>query len=154
MKVLRWHLQGYIGQKHLLQSLFSHMASKCVAKPKNGWGTGWYISMCKTKLLVFYFAVPWLYFLIHTTWGWKWTDFFAACNSGAQVLCWPYPAQQKNSSLAPFKSVCLPFPSCVPGYPAQMPCWAMYMPVICLAAWTRAIIIFLGLGGVEQIQQE
>lgn len=90
-----------------------HMASKCVVKPKNWGRRGWFFSTCKDRLLAFYSAVNLLFFLIYATWGWKWTVFFAACNSRVRMLCWPYsawlPAQQKNTFLATFKSVCLPF---------------------------------------------
>lgn len=75
------------------------MASKCVVKPKNWGRRGWFFSMCKDQLLAFYSAVHLLYFLIYATWGWKWTVFFAPCNSRVRMLCWPYsawlPAQQK-----------------------------------------------------------
>lgn len=66
------------------------------------------------------------------------------------MLCWPYPAWllawQKKWVWANFKSVCLPFSSSVPGYIDQMTCWDGYMPVICLAMWTRSSD-FLGLEG-------
>lgn len=124
-----------------------HVTSKHVVKSKNWGRKELFLSMCRDKLLAFY------------SWGWKWTVFFAACNSRAQILCWPdsvwLPAQQKNTFLATLRSACLPFSSSVPGYTEQMPYWTLYMPVICLAGWTRSFMIAMGLGvgGVEQAHQ-
>lgn len=110
-----------------------HVTSKHVIKSKNWRRRRWFLSMCRDKLLAFH------------SWARKWTVFFASCNSRAQILCWPdfvwLPAQQKNTFLATLKSACLPFSNSVPGYTEQMLCWTMYMPVICLAGWTRTFMI-------------
>lgn len=134
-----------------------HMASKHVVKAKN-WRKEWFLLMCKDELLTFYSAVRLLYLLIHATGGWKWTGVFAACNSRAQMLCWPYsawlPACPKNTFLATFESVCLPFSSSVPGYSDQMPCWAKLSASHLFGSVNQILCGFLGLGGVEQTHQE
>lgn len=127
MKVLWCYLQGCTGQKTTLLSHCSHTASRRVVKPENGERGGGFLSTCEDQLLALCSAVHVLYFLTHSACGWKWSVCFAACNSRAQMLSWPYSAwlparQKKNTFLATSKSICLPFSSPVPGYTAQTPC--------------------------------
>lgn len=76
-----------------------HVTSKHIVKSKNWGRKEWFLSMCRDKVLAFY------------SWGWKWTVFFAACNSRAQILCWLdsvwLPAQQKKYFFG-YPQVCLP----------------------------------------------